>query len=396
MATTAHLGITLLESAQAQKEITVNEALARIDAVLNGGAIDKDLAAPPSSPVAGDVYIVAAGASGAWATHEKHIAYFDQVWRFIVPNEGIMLWVADENLHYVFNGTLWQVFAGGGGASETALNANGRLTLSSGLAVTSADVTAATTVYYTPYKGKHIGLYDTGASTWTLFSFSQISIAVPATSHTNYDVFIYNNAGTIAAETVAWSNDTTRATALALQNGVYVKSGNASRRYVGSFRTTAVSGQTEDSRTKRFVWNYDNRIARPLARAESTLSWTYSTATVRQANGNNANQLLVLVGVLEDVLSVNLFANVTNSSGTARAVSCGIGINSTTSFAAVIGSVQNAYPVSGQYPIIIATTNAMPPSVGLTQYTWIEYGAGVDTQTWYGNNSYGLNGIVYG
>lgn len=433
------MGLTLLESAQAQKEVTINEALARIDAVLNVGVIDRHLATPPGSPNEGDVYIVASGAMGAWSGKDAQVAYFDQVWRFIEPNEGLTLWVADEDAHFVFNGSAWVMSGGGGGggggdmdgavydpasiaeqvvgvaAVQTLSNktlqsplvsvalrgvvplvVEGRLTLTSAVAVTSSDVTGAGTVYYTPYKGTHIALYDTGASVWGLHAFSQISITVPSTTHTNYDVFLYLSSGSVVAETVAWSNDTTRATALALQNGVYVKSGNAARRYVGSFRTTAVSGQCEDSREKRFVWNYYNRVARPLMRTESTVSWSYSTATNRYANGNSANQVAVLVGVVEDAIPVGLFANVTNSSGTPRAVVCGIGVNSSTSYATVIGSVQNAYPVSGQFPIIIASISGLAPSVGLTAYTWIERGAGADTQTWYGNNAYGLMGHCYG
>lgn len=96
MATTPHLGLTLVEQAQAQKEVTVNMALMRVDALLNTGAVDKDLSAPPASPAEGDVYIVASGATGDWAGHDGEVVYFEQAWRFIIPNEGLMLWVQDE------------------------------------------------------------------------------------------------------------------------------------------------------------------------------------------------------------------------------------------------------------------------------------------------------------
>lgn len=111
MATTPHLGLTLVEQAQAQKEVTVNMALMRVDALLNTGAIDKDLATPPASPVEGDVYIVASGALGVWAGHEGKVAYFEQVWRFITPNEGLMLWVRDEEQFYLFSNSAWNVGA---------------------------------------------------------------------------------------------------------------------------------------------------------------------------------------------------------------------------------------------------------------------------------------------
>lgn len=107
MTATAHMGITLVEQAQAGKEVTVNAALARLDAVLNTGAIDKDLATPPGSPAAGDVYIVAGTATGDWAGQEGKLAYFDQIWRFITPREGMSIWVSDENTPYTYDGAAW-------------------------------------------------------------------------------------------------------------------------------------------------------------------------------------------------------------------------------------------------------------------------------------------------
>lgn len=105
--TSNHLKMSLLYASQSQKEVTVNEALARIDALMNTGAVDKDLATPPGSPAAGDVYIVAASPTGAWAGKAGQIAYFDQIWRFIVPNEGVTLWLKDENIHYSYDGSNW-------------------------------------------------------------------------------------------------------------------------------------------------------------------------------------------------------------------------------------------------------------------------------------------------
>ncbi len=107
MVTTAHLGVTLVEQAQAQKEVTVNEALTRMEALLNTGAKDKDLATPPGSPTQGDVYIVAASPTGDWAGQSGKIAYFDQLWQFIVPAEGVTLWVNDEDAPYTYDGAAW-------------------------------------------------------------------------------------------------------------------------------------------------------------------------------------------------------------------------------------------------------------------------------------------------
>jgi len=107
MATSPHLAITLVEQAQSQKEVTVNMAINRIDALLNAGVIDKDLATPPGSPAEGDVYIIAASPTGAWTGNAKHIAFYSSGWKFIAPREGLTLWVNDENLLYSYDGSNW-------------------------------------------------------------------------------------------------------------------------------------------------------------------------------------------------------------------------------------------------------------------------------------------------
>jgi hypothetical protein len=95
MALTPHLGLTLVEQSQAQKEITVNQALSRIDALLNTGAASLTLNTPPGTPAAGDLYIVGVSPTGAWVGQAGNVAYFDQLWRFVVPRNGMTLWVAD-------------------------------------------------------------------------------------------------------------------------------------------------------------------------------------------------------------------------------------------------------------------------------------------------------------
>jgi hypothetical protein len=107
MTVTNNLAITLVEQSQSQKEVTVNEALVLLDALLNTGVIDKDLATPPVFPASGDLYIVAASPTGAWTGKAKQIAWYNQTWRFIVPKEGLTLWVRDEDKPYSYNGTNW-------------------------------------------------------------------------------------------------------------------------------------------------------------------------------------------------------------------------------------------------------------------------------------------------
>ncbi len=98
MSDTPNIGFPLLEQAQAQKEVTVNETLVILDALL-GGVISQSTTAPPGSPAEGDAYIVPFGASGVWVGHVQDIAYFfGGVWNFLPPSVGVghEVWVRDD------------------------------------------------------------------------------------------------------------------------------------------------------------------------------------------------------------------------------------------------------------------------------------------------------------
>jgi len=106
---TTNLNLPYIEASQAQKHVTHNEALRALDAIVQLGVLDRDLATPPGSPVDGDRYIVAAGASGEWAGMENRIAVFqDGAWTFYEPREGWLCWVIDEDMLTVWNGSAWQ------------------------------------------------------------------------------------------------------------------------------------------------------------------------------------------------------------------------------------------------------------------------------------------------
>jgi hypothetical protein len=84
--------------------------------------LDKDLATPPGSPVAGDRYLIGASPTGTWATHAGHVGTWDgTTWSFATPSNGWFIYVLDENLRYRYNGTAW-VSDGGVGEANTASN----------------------------------------------------------------------------------------------------------------------------------------------------------------------------------------------------------------------------------------------------------------------------------
>ena len=261
-----------------------------------------------------------------------------------------------------------------------------RLTFTQGTPFTTADVLAATAIFMQPVAGDRIALFD--GTAWNIRTFTQaVTVAVPNTTTQMYDVFAAFSAGNVILELVAWTNDTTRATQLALQNGVLVKTGDATRRYMGSFRTTAVAGQSEDSAAKRYLWNYYNRATRTLNRVDPAASWTYSTATFRQANGSAANQVEVVIGVAEDPVSATVLSTcVASSPAAGGSMVVGIGIDSST----VNSAVQSSAP---GFPGSITTTNTFTPSaayrgflpIGKHDLRWLEW-ASQATTTWVGTN----------
>ncbi len=272
--------------------------------------------------------------------------------------------------------------------SASVANANNlhtsefRMTLTTLTPVTVADVTAATTIYVTPYKGNRIALYD--GTNWNMRFSAEMSIAVPNTASTMYDLFCYDNATVPTLEALAWTNDTTRATGLVVQDGVRVKSGALTRRYLGSFRTTGVSGQTEDSLAKRFVWNNYNRVHRPMRVVEGTAVWNYTTQTIRQANGSAANQLDFVMGIGEDVVSANILSTAQNTTNAGVVTYVGIGLDSTTTFTAG-GLVQGAMSPAANIYYGMSAALKVFPGAGRHFLSWNEYSAAAGTTAWQGN-----------
>ena len=285
------------------------------------------------------------------------------------------------------------VSKGGTGLISLPALTQARLTLVTAVPVTVSDATAATTLYYTPYQGNLISLYD--GTRWNLFNLTEISIAIPATTSQMYDVFVYDNAGTPTLELVAWTNDTTRATTVAYLQGVIVKTGDNTRKYIGSIRTTTVSGQCEDSQSKRYCYNNYNRVRRPMRVTETTDNWTYSTGAYRQANANAANQLDFIQGTQEDSVQAFCIGDVVSSSGNVPVI-VGIGLNSTTAIAS--SCTNSVFYVSTNYVCPYASFTDFPQN-GRQTLTWLEYGGGSATQTWLGDNGSttnlsGITGII--
>ncbi len=268
---------------------------------------------------------------------------------------------------------------------------NARLTTESGVPVSSTDRTAQSTIYLTPYLGNQIALYDGAA--WAYFSLTEISLALSGlTSGKNYDVFVYDNAGTRTLElSAAWTTDTARADALALQDGVYVKSGATTRRHAGTIRTTGTT-TTEDSGGitgttqvggKRFVWNRYNQAPRQLNVIDTTDTWSYTTDTIRQANGTAGNKAEWVTGDVATLVTAEVRVNWQGTSNSARGAKVGIGVDSTAAFSGLVG----LGIITSVATAIVHMTGAYrgQPGLGYHFAAWCEKGAD-GTSVFYGDD----------
>lgn len=106
----SRLQLPYLQSGQAQKHVTVNESLLRLDALVQCSAVSATITAQPGAPADGDLYILPSGKTGAnWgAMANNALAYWrDGAWEQITPNEGFLAYVKDVDQVAVFSGSAW-------------------------------------------------------------------------------------------------------------------------------------------------------------------------------------------------------------------------------------------------------------------------------------------------
>lgn len=277
----------------------------------------------------------------------------------------------------------------------TVLNSicDGRLTLSSGNPI--ADTGSSTSVYFTPYRGNRIALYS--GSAWAVYTFSELTLALGTViSGKNYDVWAYVNAGAAALElSAAWTSDTARSEALALQDGVLVKSGAPTRRYLGTIRTISTTATT-DTMTQRYCWNYYHRVARKLYLQDDT-DHTYTTATWQQYRATAGNKVEWIVGDPHTDISTDsaagvyleAFAQSGNPNASDRNV--GIGHDSTSDPDAINGIL----PFSGGMAGAIGMTSRssmVTQTLGYHYAALLQWSTATGTSTWYDGR---LGGWVY-
>lgn len=208
----------------------------------------------------------------------------------------------------------------GGGATATPQNAsNGRLTLTSDTPVLSTDVTAAATLFLTPYNGNQVAVWD--GSNFTPVTFTQLSLDIGAlAADTVYDIIVSNPAAP-ALSAVAWATATARATALTRVNGVPTVN---AENYLGTIATNAASrcnmmfapaAANGGSGNRLDVWNMYNRVDVCSVNIDNAASYAYKVG-LRRKNNNANNDIIFVCGLAEDMIEAINVAEATISATT--------------------------------------------------------------------------------
>jgi hypothetical protein len=190
-----------------------------------------------------------------------------------------------------------------------------RLSLSSNDSTYSG---SGTSLYLTQHFGNAISLYN--GSSWQTIQFNSKLVSNFSSLNPNiiYDVFGYLNNNDISFELVPWSMyipydpetpeiepaNSSRNINLSIVDGVYCKSGNNTRRYIGTVRTS--NSAFLDNESDRLIYNFYNKVKKIIRSDVNpindepyfTFSWIYPTNTIRQipyipevsvVNGLNSN-----------------------------------------------------------------------------------------------------------
>jgi hypothetical protein len=265
-------------------------------------------------------------------------------------------------------GTIYEALIGIGNLPQ------GRLTLASATPVMTTTQAAKTTIYYTPYIGNKIPLWD--GTKFVMTPFNELSIATTDTtknpaaigaSKVN-DWYVWLDGTTVRlSHGPDWTNDTTRSagTALVRVNGIWlnnaaITNGPAAQRgtYVGTTRSNASS--TLDwifgdialggIAGNLAVWNCYNRVKVTSVTIDSTASFAVSTNPMNWMGSAN-NRCSFVCGLAEDFFDVVALGSMAPGAG----ASCimGIGFDTTAAYSGQSGfsSAQGTLTLVGTHSV---------------------------------------------
>jgi hypothetical protein len=117
------LKLPLLAAAQAQKEVTHNEALALADIAVQPVVQSVGPATVPTTPALGQCWIIGVLPTGAWAGHAGALAgWTSGGWRFVEPFEGMQAWSLADGVMVRRGAAAWDI----GASTAASLSVGGQ------------------------------------------------------------------------------------------------------------------------------------------------------------------------------------------------------------------------------------------------------------------------------
>lgn len=276
-----------------------------------------------SGLTAGTTYFLSASTAGALTATEPTTANYISKPLFVA---------ATTTSGWFFN---WRGAVNSNPTASLNDTCQGRLTLVTATPVMTTTQSAKTTLYYTPFKGNGISLYD--GTSWAVINFSEVSLSLSGyTASKPYDIWGYNNGGTLALESTVWTDTSTRATAIAFQDGVYVKSGTPTRRLLGTIYINASGGQCDfifgglgsgGTEAKFGISNVYNQVQVSPFIGTTTDSYTYASSTWRAPEASSTYRCTFIRSILDNSVTASYTSSSTAGS---QSTMLGIGYDSTT------------------------------------------------------------------
>jgi len=113
METTPHLTLPYIVPSQAQKHVTHNEALRKLDVLVQLSVISRGRTTPPPEPAEGERHILGSSVSGEWEGRGGQIAVWQGgTWAFLQPTAGWRTWVEEEQSLLLFHDGQWRPLSG--------------------------------------------------------------------------------------------------------------------------------------------------------------------------------------------------------------------------------------------------------------------------------------------
>jgi hypothetical protein len=282
----------------------------------------------------------------------------------------------------------------------------------------SSTVSAATTIYFTPYLNNTIPLYN--GSYFVSTAFQELSqsttdtirnpSAIGASKVNDWFVWIDSSGVIRLSHGPDWTNDTTRSagTALTLTKGIWLNASAITNgpyalrgTYVGTTRSDGSSqldwiptatGSGGSTGAFLGLWNNFNRVTVGATVTDNGTSYTYTTATIRQARASTGNQISFVLGLAEDSVMVSYSTRIDTVGVNGANASVGFGFDSTTAYTLQNWIAFNQLAAAGIFaPAISGVWNGQ---LGVHILSANEKGDGANANSFDGNSTANLNAAL--